>query len=516
MKTDFQVAKKSSLLPLLGAALLLGGCAAPIKSRPYVSGESYEGLRYHLSKTTVTVTFAAQLKSCTEGANKNQPSILLLAPTVTSKVSADESSSYIVNPTDSVNWFRKIEVPKLKLSADGRLAEAEAKSVDSTPAVLLNLAQVAFASRKAFMASATAPRALTLNKGLTFETEIAPLPTLLAATCSKQAKQQLDEFIAARAAYDALRKLPRTLTTAKDFGPSATERFKAIQDEEQRLLAQLTELSAALTVRAEVSLSSEADKPVVELLDLAEKWVEETNYYGCNTLDVADARRHVAKAQLEKDKAKAEKAESALDVVLSRQPLCVKMSGKLARESKTNSPPTPGFAAASEAYPGLMFRIPANGAVSISAVGRSAPNQPTLIANFASNAKARPVANGWELTAAGPQSFALEVGDSRPVLQFGTIAKMPSDVGLLTSNGISTTFDANGVPTSVQWNVEPLPIAAILGLPAQIYGLRPLPAGGPNTTELLQTDALNRLLQSCIDAITAGVPVPAYCAGIVK
>ena len=401
MTSDFLASKKSCLLSLFAAALLLAGCAAPIKSRPHVAGESYEGLRYHLSKTTVTVTFAAQLKSCAEGANRNQPSILLLAPTVSTQISADDTSSYVINPADSVNWFRKIEVPKLKLSADGRLAEAEAKSVDSTPAVLLNLAQVAFASRKAFSTASIAPRSSTQSFLRTWQLEGATAPTLLPATCNKQAKQQIDDFNAVRVAYENLRKLPRTLTAAKDFDKSAPERFKAIQDEELRLLVQLTELGNALTVRAELRLAGETTKPIATTLDLAENWVEETNYYGCDTLDVVAVRQSGLAAVSDAQK---EQAKKDLSAVLAKQPLCVQISGNLSKGSAKGSASAPVADASSEAYPGLMFRVPAKGGISATAAGRAAPNQPSLIANFASNANARPVTNGWEWTAAGPMS----------------------------------------------------------------------------------------------------------------
>lgn len=524
MTFDSHSAKKW-LFPLMLTSLLIGGCAAPIKSRPYVSGESYEGLRYHLSKTTVTVTFAAQLKSCSEGALKNQPSILLLTPTVGTKISADPASSYVINPADSVNWFRKIEVPNLKLSADGRLSEAEAKSVDSTPAVLLSLAQAAFASRKAFARSASAPPAPTLDTLRSkrdtwpqlFEAAGAPSvatrPITPAATCTDEAESLLKEFNEARLAYEALRKLPRTLTKATDFDRYSDVRFKAIQDEEQRLLTQLIDLNNKLTARTELTLADESKDPVDAVLDLAEKWVVETNHYGCDTLAAVAERKKALSARTPAEK---KKAAADFDALLATQPLCVQISGNLSKGSLLSSARPNNSSATSDVYPGLMFRVPANAGVTAIATGRAVSNQPTLIANFAAKANARPVTNGWEWAPDVPLSFAIQVADSRPVLQFGAIAKMPSDVGVLTSNGIHTTFDANGVPASVNWTVDPLPVAAFLGLPAQIYGLRPLPAVGPSATSLLQGSVLDRLLQSCLDALAAGVAVPAYCASIIN
>lgn len=524
MKSDPHSTKLKRLFLLTIATLLIGGCAAPIKSRPYVPGESYEGLRYHLSRTTVKVTFAAQLKSCSEGASKDQPSILLLAPTIGTAISADPLSSYVINPADSVNWFRKIEVPNLKLSADGRLAEAQAKSFDSTPAVLLSLAQAASASFKTIGRYASAPRAtlevLRSKQGAwSFQSEqantslAAALPIIPPATCTDDAKSLLKERNEARLAYEALRKLPRTLTKPTDFDKHSDVRFKSIQDEEQHLLAQLTDLDNKLTSRAELALVDDSKEPVEVALDLAEKWVVETNYYGCDTLAIAAERQKGLAAVTPDERAK---AAAVLSAMLSTQPLCVQISGNLSRDSVATSARSADASVAGDAYPGLMFRVPVKSRITTSAFGRAAVNQPTLIANFAAKPNSRPMTNGWEWTSHSPLSFGIQVADSRPVLQFGAIAKMPSDVGVLTSNSIHTTFDANGVPASVNWTVEPLPVAAFLGLPAQIYGLRPLPAVGPSATSLLQGSVLERLLQSCLDAITAGVAVPSYCASIIN
>jgi hypothetical protein len=529
MKSDFYSSSKKSFL-LLTAFLLLGGCAAPIKSRPYVAGESYEGLRYYLSKTTVTVTFVAQLKSCSEGILKNQPSILLLTPTVSTQISADSASSYVINPADSVNWFRKIEVPNLKLSVDGRLAEAEAKSIDSTPAVLLNLIQTASATIKAIDSKASLSRLSTFDRArfdiARFGGDLAPLgdgqtskpvptqqPIIPAATCTEDAKMWLEEFNAIRKAYDELRRLPRTLTKAVNFDEHSAIRFKATQDEEQRLLAQLAEVAKNLTVRAELTLLGESKAPIAATLDIAQKWVTETNHYGCDTLAVVAARQ---KARNAKTPAEEKTTEAEVKTAFAAQPLCIQISGSLSKEASAGAAQPNDSSVSRDGYPGLVFRVPASASISATAVGHSAPSEPTLIANFAVKKNARPASNGWELIPDAPLSFGLKVADARPVLQFGIIAKMPSDVGVLTSNGIQTTFDVNGVPASVKWSVEPLPVAALLGLPAQLSGLHPLTAAAPSASAVLQVDVWNKLLQSCINALEAGVAAPSYCANIIK
>jgi hypothetical protein len=543
MKSDFYSSSKKSFL-LLTAFLLLGGCAAPIKSRPYVAGESYEGLRYYLSKTTVTVTFVAQLKSCSEGILKNQPSILLLTPTVSTQISADSASSYVINPADSVNWFRKIEVPNLKLSVDGRLSEAEAKSIDSTPAVLLNLIQTASATIKAIDSKASLSRLSTFDRArfdtARFGGDLAPLgdgqtskpvstqqPIIPAATCTEDAKMWLEEFNAIQKAYDELRRLPRTLTKAVNFDEHSAIRFKATQDEEQRLLAQLAEAAKNLTVRAELTLVGESKVPIAATLDIAQKWVTETNHYGCDTLAVVAARQ---KARNAKTPAEEKTTEAEVKTAFAAQPLCIQISGSLSKEASAGAEISGSLSKEASAgaaqpndssvsrdgYPGLVFRVPASASISATAVGHSAPSEPTLIANFAVKKNARPASNGWELIPEAPLSFGLKVADARPVLQFGIIAKMPSDVGVLTSNGIQTTFDANGVPASVKWSVEPLPVAALLGLPAQLSGLHPLTAAAPSASAVLQVDVWNKLLQSCINALEAGVAAPSYCANIIK
>jgi hypothetical protein len=530
MKSDARFTAKFFLLSL-AASVLLGGCAAPIKSRLYTPGESYEGLRYLLSKTTVTVKYFAQLRSCSEGAGANQPLIELLAPSMSTQVSADPSTSYVINPADSVNWFRKIDVPALKLSVDGRLAEADAKSVDSTPAILLDLARTAVATQKAFRINQSVATASRFSL-FSATDAVARLPlaevsnkrtdsskTLPNATCTPRAINLLKQFNDAKTAYAALRALTLRRITAGSFGEHAADSFKAMRDEEGRLLVLIKALEGKLTIGTEVSLDSEtlADEPVMEYFDVATPWINETNYYGCSTLAAAPEQLKARVASTDDDK---KKAAEALKALLPLQPLCIGLTATL----KNNSPTIAGGSAthmAGAEYPGLMFRVPGSGSVKVTATGSAIPSQPKLLSNFVANENARPESNGWQWAIDKTTKKENEVQFTHvyagvpPILQFGNIAKMPSDVGALTSNSIHTTFDANGVPAAVNWSADPLPVNALLGLPAQISGLRPAPVALPSANNLLQNDLLNRMLQSCIDAIAAGSAVPSYCAGVV-
>jgi len=104
--------------------------------------------------------------------------------------------------------------------------------------------------------------------------------------------------------------------------------------------------------------------------------------------------------------------------------------------------------------------------------------------------------------------------DDGKMLQFGQMAKMPADIGLLTTNSVSAEFDKNGKPKSAKWKAEPVQLAALLGLPAKLQPSAP-PAE-PSATQVAQRDLLNALLKSCLDALAASSAPPAYCSAILK
>jgi hypothetical protein len=480
---------------LAACALLAGtGCSSAIKSKPYVAGQSYEGIRYHLSKTTVVVQISAKLVACDPN-----PVIVLNNVDVQTPVSADSSTSYVINPRDSVNWFRNVDVAKIVLSDDGRLSESEAKAIDKTSEVVLQIAKAAFANRSVF----SPEESLRFERGNVFdvkskETSKVDVPIACtdeakrAITTLRQAEEKLSEFVDNKT---------RSLLAVPTLLRGAEERLSAIDIAEVQFKARVLKAEQQLVKLASISLTAATNsKPAEAYLDLSLGWVEPSG------------ARPTSLGCLESKNA-------AGDVDYVAYPLCLKLTAQLENpQAKTASGASTGTGVEEPSYAGFFFRVPGTGNLSVAAIVADAvPANSMILASpkVPLDSRLRSEVSDWVLSRRGEKEvphFTLKTQQAVRVLQFGPIARMPSDTSIVTTNSVQTKFNALGVPKSSDWTSQALPVASLLGLPAQIAGLRPVTSPGLSASQVLQGNLFDRLLQSCIDALTAGAALPGYCA----
>ncbi len=466
----------AKLLIVCASVFLLAGCSAPIKSRAYAVGEPVEGIRYSLSKTTVSVVISARLKSC--GAT---PVVELLEPEISTATSADASAQFVINPRDSLNWFREINVPSLTLSTDGRLAKVEASVVDQTPATLLAIAKSVNASSKAIRTSMAEFRLGGVEQPKPSGSVVGP--------CSEEAVVlvNLRDSLANEIALLQERERALLLNVEKydQYTPNRIAARQSAQTEMRSLYEQVLD---KLRVSQKIDLDVNGDS-VPAALDLAYRWFPKSEALGCGA--GVDVNKFSSTPQ---------------------RPLCLRAFARLASIKATSAI---SQLDGSRAYDGLLYRIPAVGTVTVEATVSSDMSRSVLLTREPFVDAVLPSENTW-LETAKSSGFSLALSAKRPVLQFGVLGKMPSDVGLLTSNEIKTEFDIKGVPNSLSWKAQALPIASVLGLPAQIYGLR-TPASAPlSDVARAQQELISQLIQSCKDALSSGVAVPSYCVNVLK
>lgn len=470
------------------SGLLLAGCASPIKSVPYVAGRSVEGIRYNLSKTTVKVTARARLADCTP-----QPVIELLPFVVSSDVSADPAASYVVNPRDSVNWFRTVDVPELKLTSDGRMASAKAEAKEQIAPTVLAIAKAVAASANVKSHVATAA---TVAASADLKPEIATVaPVKADDKCTDSAL----ELVAARSEVAAKLKDFRrdrlaAVSDVKAYDKDSEARLKTLALAETQLQASYDVLDAKLTKQQSVQIDRDGAS-AVSGIDLAWGWViasGKNQAIGCDKAVTEDGR--------------------ALEPA---RPLCLHFDAALV--SKAERAQADPASEGDGSYGGIYYRIPGPAELKIEARAHAdaGASGVTKLRLPTSPSALRPAEGDW-MDSVDSTKFTLFTTQPQQLLQFGVLARMPGDVGLLTTNSISTTFDSAGAPQSTNWRAEPVPIAALLSLPGQIAGLRPTPAAPPPASAELQSKLLLALLQSCIDAVAAGQTPPSYCATLSK
>lgn len=467
------------------SGLLLAGCASPIKSVPYVAGKPVEGIRYNLSKTTVKVTARARLTDCSP-----QPVIELLPFVVSSDVSADPAASYVINPRDSVNWFRTVDVPELKLTTDGRMASAKTEAKEQIAPTVLAIAKAVAASAnfKPLFATVEAQADLKI-----------PIAAVAPAKAGDKCTDSALELVAARSEVAAKLKDFRrdrlaAVSDVKTYDKDSEARLKTLALAETQLQASYDVLDAKLTKQQSVQFDQDG-AVAVSGIDLPWGWVVSGGTgqtIGCHD-NVATEGRALEPAR----------------------PLCLHFDAALA--SKTGRAQADPAPEGDGSYGGIYYRIPGPAELKIEARAHADAGVAgvTKLRVPKSSSALRPAEGDW-IDSANSTKFTLSATQPQQLLQFGVLARMPGDVGLLTTNSISTTFDSAGAPQSTNWRAEPVPIAALLSLPGQIAGLRPTPAAPPPASAELQSKLLLALLQSCIDAVAAGQTPPSYCATLSK
>lgn len=468
------------------APLLVAACAAPIRSNPSSPDQSFEGIRYSLSKTTVRVDIPVRIAGC-----DTSPTLELLPPSVLTPSSADDGATYVVNPRDAVNLFRTITVPALKLTSDGRLAKADSKAVDTTVPTLLAIAKAAAGDAAAIAAKGLNYDELGLRRGTIRAITPPALPPLGLPQCTTETA---DAFNLWKSIRDTLASLQNSrlsiLKDANRYDKNSAARISAMADAEAKLSMALAAAEAKITRTLTLELDADG-QTAKKALDLTYGWLTDVNGFGCDSSVYSDPMPEKP-----------------------TQPLCMHVTAKLV-SSKSASKVDTQSAARDGAYNGLLYRVAGGGLITVNAEVYSTPTASALLAARQASAAVRPQRNTW-ISIAGSAGYQLAMSRPVSVLQFGVIARLPSDVGMLTSNNISAEFDADGVPNSLSWSVEPLPLAGLLGLPAQIVGLRPAPSPAPSAISQAQADLLAKLVQSCIDALASGSAAPSYCVNVLK
>lgn len=468
--------------------MLISGCASPIKSVPYASGQSFEGLRYNLSKTTVKVTARARLAECAPHVQ-----IELLPFAVTSEVSADPDASFVINPRDSVNWFRTIDVPELKLTADGRIASAKTEAKEQIAPTILAIAKAAIDFESiAFRAkSQSLLQAEVARWRATLPTTPAAAPVPTPYKCSKESQELVD----ARAETfkrlgDFRRDRLAAMANVGAYDKDSDAKLKAFSVAESQLQASYEALDAKLVKQRTIELDS--DGVIVKSgVDLGWGWIVQGA--GASTIGC------------DENVGKKDRADEPANL------LCVHFESSLNRGDQPARIDSSSSVGGDGTYGGVFYRVAGPAQLKVQARVKDQRGGTSMLRLPPSDSALKPRAGAW-VESRSTARFELSKMEPTEVLQFGPLARMPGDVGLMTSNSISTTFDGTGAPQTVNWHADPVAIAALLSLPSQIAGLRPAPPAAPSASAELQNKLLLALLQSCIDAAAGGQTLPAYCA----
>lgn len=468
-----------SIFAVISLCALLGGCAAPIishdRSRELAlgTGGTMEGFTYYLAKSTPKVVFRVRLEKC------DTPTVTVLAPDTTATAKADRAAQFRVTPTDAFNLFRSIE-SKLTLTPDGRLGSASAISEDKTVAVLTQ-----------FIKDAAA-----VNRTLSLFTR-SPAPAvavaqLLVPKCTDEAKWLVEQRDAAlKALQKATFNESNFLADPKNFVTGVAEAQKTYAEALLRLKAKVDELNAKLTKSTAVALDVTAGQDAMskeDFIDVTYGWFEPTIGGGCVIT----------------------KKDGKDEIVAGSN--CLRFSAAVARAPKPSSSTSADFSPP-VASSGVWYRQSALHAVE---------------AQVSRNARASGAAHTIrvEMDTERPLAMALPSANvlaNEPIVidqtnvripQWGTLAKLPMDVGLMTNNEVRVEFDEWSVPKTVEWKVAPSTIPGLLGLVPQASAAFAKPAVDP--TAALRGDLLTQLLQSCITALATGSTLPSYCSSILK
>lgn len=495
---------------LVGLALLVGitGCAAPIKSI-YVDGsQKIEGIQYRLTKTNVAVTYSVRLESCGDS-----PQIALLPPKITTSEGPDDNATFVVNPRDAWNLFRSIDVKEFKLSADGRLAAVSSSVTDNTIANLVEIAKSAAKLRNTtqyFSAEGTTFSKVGKGGWVCVGSEAD------ASSVSGRVKLRSD----ARARLSEATRHRDELVKSGRFTQHTQEVLKAFDVAIDETKKQINDLDASLTKR--VSLTPDGDKVAYAMLDLAYAWFNEKVSDPSCKLPLRDTNNmQLTSDQITEREGKITAALETSDVKQVLQNFgtkgdCIYMKARLGEPGRL-LPSSEAALKSASGYGGVLYRLPGNVKVSTDAAADtgSIPTNVSVVAfaESAGNTLAVAPKSIWKLAGDG-KSFAFALAQSTPMMQYGELAQMPSDIGLLTTNAVTTSFDASGTPTGATWKADPIQLPALLGLPTQVVSAFARP--GINQTAVLQGNARQLMLQICIDALTSGTPVPAYCVAILN
>lgn len=457
-------------------ASLLGGCAAPIISHDRAqeagrdSAEPMEGFTYYLAKSTPTAVFRVRLENC------QTPTVTVLAPEVTANPKADRGARFRVSPADAFNLFRSIE-SKITLTPDGRLGTAFARSEDKTIAVLTQFIKDAATARQAFGAfSLTTP-----------DSKAAPPPS----PCTEEADLLVKQRNSAlQALQSATQNESDFLAASASFKKGVSESQKTFVDALTRLAAKVEELNSKLTKSVSIRLDVAPGQPSLvkdDYIDITHGWFAPSMGGGCAVVKVGDK-----------------------DVVVADDN-CLRFSASMSAPSGDAA--AGGASKASATTSGVWYRQPVN--VSLETrVGRDkrAGSQSRSVLVELDTERA--------LSAALPSITNLTTGErvlaSSPVKvpQWGTLSRLPMDVGLLATNEVRVEFDEWSVPKSVEWKVAPSTIPGLLGLVPQASAAFAKPTTDP--TAALRGDLLTQLLQACIAALASGAAVPSYCSSILR
>lgn len=453
---------------------LLSGCAAPIISHDRSQevarggGGVMEGFTYYLAKSTPKVVFRVRLESC------DKPTVTVLAPETSATAKADRTAQFRVTPTDAFNLFRSFE-SKLTLTTDGRLGSASAVSEDKTIAVLTQFIKDV--------------GAVTKMQAFSRSRDIPPPP---ASDCTEEAKWLVDQRdVALRALQKATANESAFLADPKNFQKGVAEAQKTYVEALTRLRAKVDELNEKLTKSTVITLDVAVGQDALlneDFIDITHGWFALANAGGCV----------VAKA-------------NGKDVVVADSN-CLRFSASVARPRSSSTShvadDTPSVATS-----GVWYRQPVSRPVE-ARVARQRLIGSTAQAIAVEIDSERPLATSL------PSSIFLVSGErlidqtAVRIPQWGTLAKLPMDVGLLTNNEVRVEFDEWSVPKKVEWKVAPSTIPGLLGLVPQASSAFAKPTADP--TAALRGDLLTQLLQACIAALAAGATVPSYCSSILK
>ncbi len=466
-----------SVLVLTTICSVLGGCAAPIISHDRSQeshrtvGGAMEGFTYYLAKSTPKVVFRVRLENC------QTPTVTVLAPETTATAKADSTAQFRVTPTDAFNLFRNLE-SKLTLTADGRLGSASARSEDKTIAVLTQFLKDAGTVSQLFQLKTT--------------TEMAARATPPASPCSDEANWLVwQRDIALKTLQNATLNESDFLAEPLSFKKGVAEAQKTYVDALTRLRAKVDELNMKLTKSTFVQLDVAASDDAMTqeaFIDITHGWFEPGVAGGCAVARV-----------------------NGKDDVVVADSNCLRFTASVKRPSGAPSAldsgkPTPTTS-------GVWYRKPVKARVDAQ-VSRDRLPASVAVATMVEIDGERP------LLVALPSVPTLVSGGKAldpawvTIPQWGTLARMPMDVGLLTTNEVRVEFDEWSVPKSVEWKVAPSTIPGLLGLVPQASAAFAKPTTDP--TAALRGDLLTQLLQACIAALASGATVPSYCSSILK
>jgi len=488
----------------IGVGGALAGCASPVKSVHTSQLSEVEGVSYMLSRTVATATFIARLDDCGDD-GKTAPTVSVLAPTVEYASAPDPAATYVINPRDAWNLFRSIDVQKLDLSDDGRIAALQVSTTDNTVTNLLEIAKAATTLgtfRERFSIQGRASPGLTgsgtqqpLLRCIGHDrplTEDTPFAWTKARTTAGRRIEQLKSSIA------VLRE-----QTQQHAGTAAA--LESMSADIAKLNQEIKRLESLLSKRAEVKLVKQG--AAVAMIDLKYGWFDNTSKSCGSDKMSADAALRAASGVTSAAAMRRDLKRSNNDLdhcyvgVASLQPI------EAAKPLVVSDP------LAASGYAGILYRLPGWVRVGLSAaVPTVAGVNLRALDDFGGVTPAtHPVT--WEEDGSSG-GLSIDRNNEARMLQFGQMAKMPADIGLLTTNSVSADFDKNGIPKSAKWKADPVQLAALLGLPAKLQPAAP-PAD-PTPTQAAQRDLLNALLKSCLDAFAANGAPPAYCSAILK